>query len=248
MAWPSTPISTQHLDADSDSISSARADLKLTVDAVNDLINYGEPAGGSGGVTSVIAGTGISVSSATGDVTITATGGGGGSSGRVAGSLTNGTAVTGTTETISKSVLIPANTFVAGDVVEIYTQWNLVNTNGSYIVHYARQYFNTANSLTGAKKINTWFNDTGNTSTRHLRTRSSVDVVNATNNTRGWNGESGTNVITVHEATGFGHDGVSPGPVTYVINWTVDQYFIMTCTNSSTAGSMTAVGYQIYKR
>ena len=41
MAWPTTPISTANLDAGSDSISAARADLYQTVVAVNDMISAG---------------------------------------------------------------------------------------------------------------------------------------------------------------------------------------------------------------
>lgn len=35
MTWPTTPISTTHLDAGSDSPAQARADIKLMADAVN---------------------------------------------------------------------------------------------------------------------------------------------------------------------------------------------------------------------
>lgn len=37
MTWPTTPISTTHLDAGSDSPAQARADIKLMADAVNSI-------------------------------------------------------------------------------------------------------------------------------------------------------------------------------------------------------------------
>lgn len=45
--WPSTTISTTHLDAGSDRPSLARADLKQMADVVNELVNYGAPVAGN---------------------------------------------------------------------------------------------------------------------------------------------------------------------------------------------------------
>jgi hypothetical protein len=44
--WPSTTISTTHLDAGGDRPSLARADIKQMADVVNELVNYGTPQGG----------------------------------------------------------------------------------------------------------------------------------------------------------------------------------------------------------
>lgn len=248
MAWPTTPISTVNLDADSDSISAARADLKLAVDAINDLIDFGEPSGGGGGVTSIIAGTGISVNQSTGDVTITATGSGSGSIGRVAQSFATGTAGSGTTETISNSVLIPANTFAAGDVIEIYTQWNSGATTVAGNCVFS-MWFNTSNSLTGAVGVNSFFG--GSSQALHYRIRTSLDVIDAASNTRGFKGSPSANYVTnPFEASGFGTDNISPNPTTFSIDWTQNQYLILAGAvyNTSNGGSVTNVGYQIYKR
>lgn len=43
MTWPTTPINTTNLDAGSDQPALARADLKSMADAVNAMIDYGDP-------------------------------------------------------------------------------------------------------------------------------------------------------------------------------------------------------------
>ncbi|HLO39702.1 MAG TPA: hypothetical protein VK176_01665, partial [Phycisphaerales bacterium] len=45
-SWPSTPIDTTDMDAGSDSPASARTDLKLAVDAINDMIGAAGSANG----------------------------------------------------------------------------------------------------------------------------------------------------------------------------------------------------------
>jgi hypothetical protein len=50
MAWPSANISLSNVDADSDSISSARADIYQAFTSLNDIIQVGPSSGsGSGG-------------------------------------------------------------------------------------------------------------------------------------------------------------------------------------------------------
>jgi len=64
---------------------------------------------------------------------------------------TDGTAVTGTTtETISRSLLIPANTFTTDGMLEILGRINKTGTLGAQSF---RIYKNTSNSLTGATLI-----------------------------------------------------------------------------------------------
>lgn len=48
--WPTTTISTTHLDQGSDRPSLARADIKSMADVVNELVNYGAPQSGLGAV------------------------------------------------------------------------------------------------------------------------------------------------------------------------------------------------------
>lgn len=67
---------------------------------------------------------------------------------------TNGTAVTGTTtETISQSLLIPANTFSSNGALEIIARMSKTGTAGTTTF---KAYKNTTNSLTGATLIATF--------------------------------------------------------------------------------------------
>jgi len=82
-----------------------------------------------------------------GDLTITATA----NPSVIVLNATDGTAVTGTTaETISRSLLIPANTFTTGGMLEILGRINKTGTLGAQSF---RIYKNTSNSLTGATLI-----------------------------------------------------------------------------------------------
>jgi len=69
----------------------------------------------------------------------------------VASSYVDGTAVTGTTtETISRSLLIPANTFSSNGALEILTRMTKTGVAGSSTI---KIYKNTSNTLTGATQI-----------------------------------------------------------------------------------------------
>lgn len=69
----------------------------------------------------------------------------------VAASYSDGTTVTGTTtETLSQSLLIPANTFSSNGMLEILYRMNKVGINGTTTV---KIYKNTSNTLTGATLI-----------------------------------------------------------------------------------------------
>ena len=48
MAWPASTVATTHLDQDSDSVLSARAQIKSVADAVNDIIQSGFHTGNDG--------------------------------------------------------------------------------------------------------------------------------------------------------------------------------------------------------
>ena len=66
-------------------------------------------------------------------------------------SATDGTAVTGTTtETISQSLLIPANTFTSSGMLEVVAR---VLKTGTLAGHSFRIYKNTSNTLTGATLV-----------------------------------------------------------------------------------------------
>jgi hypothetical protein len=69
-------------------------------------------------------------------------------------SATNGTAVTGTTnDTLSRSLLIPANTFTGDGILEILARFTKTGTAGTIST---RAYINTSASLTGATLIATF--------------------------------------------------------------------------------------------
>ena len=69
-------------------------------------------------------------------------------------SATDGTAVTGTTvDTLSRSLLIPANTFTGNGMLEILARFTKSGTAGSINT---RVYLNTSASLTGATLIATF--------------------------------------------------------------------------------------------
>lgn len=200
------------------------------------------------GVTSLTAGTGISVSSANGAVTITNTSTSGtGSVTRVANSFSTGTQATTTTEIKSLSVLIPANTFSAGDVVEIYSQWN-TTAGGNDGETIGTIYINTSDAL-GGQSVNSII--MGTNATAHYRLRMSLDVIASSGNTRGFVGSgSATSTTLVYEGTGFGGDSFSPSPATYSINWTQNQYIVFAAkqVGAGDTADLTCVGYQIYKR
>jgi hypothetical protein len=69
----------------------------------------------------------------------------------VASSYVDGTAITGTTtETLSRSLLIPANTFSSNGMLEILTRMTKTGTASTSNI---RIYKNTSNTLTGATLI-----------------------------------------------------------------------------------------------
>lgn len=200
------------------------------------------------GVTSLTAGTGISLTAGTGAITITNTATAGtGSVARIAGTFADGNTASSTTEIRSHSVLIPANTFEAGDVIEIYSQWNTTagtsanQTTGTIWV-------NTTNAV-GGISVNSFI--LGTNAASHFRLRHSMDVISAASNTRGFVGSGSANTPdSVYEASGFGRDSFSPSPATFAINWTQNQYIVFGAkrNESDDTANLTCVGYQIYKR
>jgi hypothetical protein len=82
--------------------------------------------------------------------------------------VTNGTAVTGTTNTtISQNILIPANTFTsAGGALEFMARYQKTGTAANYS---STVYINTSNTLTGANAL-AWFSSNPNTLIQGIRT------------------------------------------------------------------------------
>jgi hypothetical protein len=82
--------------------------------------------------------------------------------------VTNGTPVTGTTvNTISQTLLIPANTFTsAGGMIEFMARFQKTGTAGN---QYCNVYVNTSPTLTGGSAL-AWFNANTSTFVQGLRT------------------------------------------------------------------------------
>ena len=200
----------------------------------------GNGAGLSNIVTSIVAGSGISINQSTGAVTVTATGGS--SSGKIASSLSGG--INGSsTETISASVLIPANTFTTGDVVEIYAQW--VNDSGAATQRYGNIYINSSNSIPSSS-LQIFGGIAGSSAGTYSKIWQRFEIA-ASNQTRTYIGPGSTSQMT--NAGVYAGLGSTSAIYTVNVNWTVNQYIIFTCrsvSNSPTDG-MSIAGYQIYK-
>ncbi len=201
----------------------------------------------TGVVTSIVAGSGISINQATGAVTVTATGGGSGNAvGKIASSVTIG-AYGSTTETLSASVLIPAGTFTTNDTLEIFSQW--INNVSSGVQRYANIYVNTTNAIPSTS-TQIWGGIVGPTAYGFTKNWLRLEIVNGTNNTRSFFAAGAAQTInnTTVTALGTGVGGINGG-YTIPINWGVDQYIIFTGRNVNAAGSdsIASAGYQIYK-
>jgi hypothetical protein len=146
----------------------------------------------------------------------------------------DGTASSGTSNTISISVLIPANTFVVDDVIRINYR---VRATGVLANRESRMYANTTSSLTGAILIST-LSLSNNILAGNLQRF--LAIKNATTNTEVINNTS--NLLIDYAAI------TSPASVsTLAINWTVDQYIIFAVNVTNAADSIRATMYSIEK-
>lgn len=130
--------------------------------------------------------------------------------------VSDGTGVTGTTaNTLTSSVLIPANTVSVGDVIEVRARVRKTGTAGLLTV---RGYFNTSATIGGS---NVSIVSNSNTSL-FSQFKRSLPVKSSTN-TESWpigstfsdDSQTGTVVVSSN------------------IDWTVDQYFIIAVQNTS---------------
>jgi hypothetical protein len=140
-----------------------------------------------------------------------------------------------TTNTIVQSVLIPANTYIVGDIVKISTRGN--KTTGLAVLT-IRTYLNTSLSLSGATQvaINATTGATGMHSTiRNLSITSSTttQTLNISTNNQP-NDEAQLSNITLSTSIN--------------IDWTVDQYIIFAFQLTNSADSATFNYYIIEKR
>jgi hypothetical protein len=132
---------------------------------------------------------------------------------------TDGTAITGTVATTyTDGVFIPANSVSVGDVVEFRTRARKLLTNGSMVI---RAYVGVNNSLTAANLIATSAN-AGNTVLSNQIARRMVV-------------KSATQSEVFSTTTAFGNDDGAASVVVSVINidWTLNQYFVVSIQNAS---------------
>lgn len=136
----------------------------------------------------------------------------------------NGTNVTGTTtETLSQSLLIPANTFLSNGILEVLCRMTKTGTAGTSTM---KIYKNTSNTLTGATLIGTIINGTTGTNVyakgfRQMRINSNtLTIVNATQNL-------------------VSDDFTSSAITSTTFTTNVDNYIIFSLTLSSIADSAT---------
>lgn len=145
---------------------------------------------------------------------------------------TNGTPLTGTTtNTIIKSVLIPANTFGVNDRIRIITTNDKTGTAGTNTIRY---YVNTTLAI-GGQTIGVM---PGVAATRYLPTERNLIVKSATAKTQVY--PSSSSVIN-DQAT-------ATTPVSnLVIDWTVNQYIIVASQNSVVGDTSTITYFEITK-
>jgi hypothetical protein len=132
---------------------------------------------------------------------------------------TDGTAVTGTTNiTYTDGVLIPANSVSVGDIVEFRTRVRKVGAAGSMV---QRTYIGVNNSLTAANLIATSTNP-GSTLLTNQMTRTLVV-------------KSATQSEVIPTTTALGSDDGAASIVVSIVNidWTIDQYFVVSIQNAS---------------
>jgi hypothetical protein len=147
-------------------------------------------------------------------------------------SATDGTASSGTSNTISISVLIPANTFAVDDVIRINHR---VRATGILAIRETRIYANTTNAIAGAVLIST---------------ASLTNTILAANMQRFLaikNATTNTEVITATTNLLTDYNNLTTAVSTLAINWTVDQYIIFAVNAINAADSIRATMYSIEK-
>jgi hypothetical protein len=142
-----------------------------------------------------------------------------------------GTAISGSTigtgvtaQTIVYSQLIPANSFVAGDIVRTYYRFRKLSTNANATHNIL---VNTTSAVAGATTLATL---TANTVHNQIKRDFYIAQGNAT--------------TTVGAAINIATDDTNNTQLLSVINWAVDQYIIYTVT-LNTADSGYGLGYAI---
>lgn len=131
--------------------------------------------------------------------------------------------VTGTSELLLTSVLIPANTFVADNHIQVQVRLNRPSTTGQTTIKF---YVNTSNAV-GGTNFGTYV-QASNTNTAFKLIRS-LSVINATTT---------TNYVTVVNSVGT--DWGVGTDTNAAIDWTVNQYIVISAQSSSVTGTNTS--------
>jgi hypothetical protein len=151
----------------------------------------------------------------------------------VARQTTDGTTLTGTTaETKQTAFLIPANTFVAGDVIELKYLARKVGTAGSGSIFF---YVNTSDTLLGATNVARTI--TSANTQLFIKARRDL-VIKSSTVTEYLPGTTNT----VNDYNTFTVNATQTN-----INWAIDQYIIPSCKLGSTADSITLSMVNIIK-
>ncbi len=144
----------------------------------------------------------------------------------------DGTASSGISNTISISVLIPANTFALDDVIRINHRVRATNINAT---RETRVYANTTNAIAGAVLVST---------------ASLTNTILAANMQRFLaikNATTNTEVITATTNLLTDYNNLTTAVSTLAINWTVDQYIIFAVNALNISDSIRATMYSIEK-
>ena len=138
--------------------------------------------------------------------------------------------INSTSITLIHSILIPANTFVADDIVTIETCISKSATNNTFSQYF---YINTSASLTGAILIATNTAVVAATRAAQLYRRLAINVAAGTGNA--------TIAVnsTINARDDIGVANYTTGFSTLSINWTVDQYLIVAGSVVSTSDILT---------
>lgn len=143
------------------------------------------------------------------------------------------TVASSTTEGIIKSVLVPANTFAQGDCITISTINKKVGAAGAVTIKLKS---NTTNALPGTT-LGTYTSSAG---TLYFPFDRTGIIKTSNNNTQFYNA---TNTTQVADRTLSGTVAVS----NIVLNWTVDQYIIISMQNAAAADVSTVCYFSVTK-
>lgn len=142
--------------------------------------------------------------------------------------VTAGSAVSVTAITLLNSVLVPANTFTAGDIITMEGMVSKSNVLGSFNPYF---YWNTTNSLTGAIQIGVSTPLVGGARSFIFYRRGLIRVSDGTG--------LGTLVSRSTTAASGDQSTVNGASSTLSINWTVDGYFILASSHTNSGETVT---------